>query len=281
LKIQEYETLHFDLIYSSCQHGAIGQETSLRVLCADSSSIVGNQLNVLDELYEGDIVTSYGTLILIHRTGKLVEIKGDTSVNISELSQAILQTLDMRSCDNEWPYLERLFKTSRVRTGAVTAGLPDIKWVFPNDRISANPRQNVVLIWDPYEESAQEFELQFKTIFDDLIGEPYKWHQNRLVLPLDTFKLSEDLQYLLIDVRVANDQYMHGAQVGIEFSETSHALPDTFEANTAIKALEIAFHLELNGGWEYATSYFELAAELSEHPFYQQMLTTHLKRSAR
>lgn len=262
--------------------GAFAQEAPVfKLLYADSATVNGTKLERDQELSIGESVRSYGLMILVHRTGKFIAFEGDMVVNVAGSNSSILQSLQMDECTNDFPSLDLLFssKNLRYRLGAVTAGMPDVEWVVPsNNRLIAHPKQEIALLWKPYQRDVKAFEFRVNSMFDDPIVKPRQLSDNRLVLPLDTFTVEEDIPYILVGVRSLNDEYSRVKEIGVKLSKTSYFMPDTFEFNSATKALEIGFYLEENRACEYALPYFEKALELSDHPFYKEMLANHKMR---
>jgi hypothetical protein len=258
------------------------QESAVfKLLHSDNAMVDGIKAERYQELFGEESIQSSGLMIFVHRTGKFIAFVGDTVVNVNLSNKRILKSLQMDECSNEWPSLEPLFSTEmkRYRTGAVHAGIPDIKWLVPSTRrLMGHPKQSIALLWKSYQSSADAYEFRVNTMFDDPIVKPIQVNEDRLVLPLDTFTVEEELPYILVGVRGLNDGFSRVEDVGVKFSDTSYFLPDTFEAATAIKALEIAFYLEEHGACEYARAYYEKAVVLSNHSFYKEALTSYKQR---
>ena len=263
------------------QYAVTAQDASVfTALHADSAVISGERVQRLQTLSGNEIVESFGLMILVHRTGKFFEFKEAATISVSELNREILESLGMVECENDWPNFNLLFFKGRNRnpTGAVSAGLPDLEWMVPADRVVANPVQTIALLWKPFRTQVLEYEFRVNSVFDEPKVNPVKLDTDRLLLPLDTFTVEQDLPILIIGIQSVLDRHDRWEEIGVRLSDTSYFMPDSFEASSAIKAFEIGFYLEEHRACEYALPYYEKAVALSSHPFYREVLTNYKLR---
>ena len=269
------------LVLFILQFSVSAQDSALfTVWHADSASVVGVAVERFQTLTYGETIESSGLLILAHRTGKFFEFKEAATISVSELNREILGSLGMVECGNDWPNFKLWLAKgmSRNPIGPVYAGMPDLEWIVPADRIVANPKQTIALLWKPLHTDLVEYEFRVNSVFDEPIVNPMKLDTDRLILPLDTFTVEKDFPFVLIAVQSVEDRHFRWEEIGVRFSETSYFMPDSFEASSAIKAFEIGFYLEEHRACEYALPYYEKAVALSSHPFYREVLTNYKLR---
>lgn len=249
------------------------------VLHADGATVSGVTLNSFTLLDSGDVVKSKGLLILVHRTGKFISFEKKATLKIAELNRSILQELKMQSCDNVWPSIEILFSNGRRNrlTGAVSARIEEMEWLVPDNNSMANPNQTLGMLWRPIRDGIKSYQLQVNNIFDEPIGDSWNTMEDRQILRLDTIKELE-IPVVIINIWDPASKYRQVEGMGIKLVDSKYAMPDTFEATTAVKALEIGFYLEEYQLCQYALPYFEKAVELSDNPFYKEMLDKHRAR---
>jgi hypothetical protein len=88
----------------------------------------------------------------------------------------------------------------------------------------------------------------------------------------------------ILEVRDAKDEDLNSNKVGIKESENTYYFPTLCIDDNAAYALETAYYTEQNFShsrfyYETILNYYQLAADLSDHPFYDQMLENFRKRS--
>jgi len=111
----------------------------------------------------------------------------------------------------------------------------------------------------------EKFSVSVKTFFNELLIEK-EVTGNHVILHLEDFEVPENLY--LVKVRTVQKQKgqetCQSEELALRLKKKPNIyIPDACGTITAIKALEIAYHLELYGSYQQAGVYYRRARELS------------------
>ncbi|MEQ8809741.1 MAG: hypothetical protein RIE59_11785 [Imperialibacter sp.] len=88
----------------------------------------------------------------------------------------------------------------------------------------------------------------------------------------------KDNTLLIVNVRDGNDSTFRSSDIGIMLGPEYFYMPRDCELMSPVKALEMGYYLESTLYGVDATEYYELAAELSDRPIFDEFLRLYKKR---
>ena len=210
------------ILLSALGFGGVAQSDGVvfTVLHADSLLKNGIPVVALDQLNKGDVLTSTGLTLLVHKTGAFIAITTDSTLTISTMDALVLERKGMTACHNLWPDLNLLFEeASYNKTGAVTAGIPDIEILLPGQNALAHPKQDIYLVWKPYNQRpVDSVQITLTNLYAEPLGRPVVSADRNLRLPLDTVELDTEDQILIVQLGGAGSRHILMEEVGLELS---------------------------------------------------------------
>ncbi|WP_416865545.1 MAG: hypothetical protein ACMVP2_24700 [Imperialibacter sp.] len=250
------------------------------ILSNEDSSLVRFRL-----LSMGDtiILSSESYLILAHHTGHFLEFSGDTVIAISNIAENIANQLNIIP-DQGAPRIdfEGLFSADHSRmhnTGAVVRCVSyPIEFVLPIAGVQTISRKNptLCLMWEARD---MDLHTSFKVEISDIFEEKVDLIEvNGYSTTVDFSKFMEHGSLFIVNVCDVTDSDFRSYDVGIKIEREYNYLPEMCEPILAVKALEMGFHLEFSSYYPDATKYYQLAADLSNEPIFDELLALHRQR---
>lgn len=257
-------------------------ENPFQVVYADNVSNIytGLPLKRLSKLSINDTIKieNSGHIIMAHFTGLFLEFEKDTTLVIAQLANKIKQRMGFNpELTKQRFIIDQLFQNENLKKrvsaiGAVSRPWPSyLKFVLPySDHNSSIVNQQVCLIWentDPEYKSAS-YDLAVKSMFNDVLD---KISTKGKYLNMDLSKYANKESLYIIRLSAPNDEQQNDTVI-LSNNENPVYSPTYCEAKTALEALELACHLEMGYGYKTSIKYYELAAQLSDKPIFNEIL---------
>ncbi len=251
-----------------------------QVIAATNARYLKNQntVSVKDYLENDDqIKLSNGHLIIVHSSGKFIELFNDTLLNISVANNHIKNKFRIKPI-NERPEISMLFNTT-YKPFIVHDGVYINQGYLMNfDDIQTTSNDSICIKWKSFREpSPSNFKVTVTNMFDELIFQKSTIDQYYLI---DFNNIDFGLEPLIL-IKVHSEEMDFTTQtIPIRISEyKEYYVPHYCEPKNALEALELAFSME---HYYYmvddAKDYYQLAAELSVKPIYDQLYKNYLMR---
>ncbi|WOK07723.1 hypothetical protein RT717_03735 [Imperialibacter roseus] len=248
-----------------------------QVLAANAASTVSGQLKPLDIVDVNDLITlKSGHMILVHNSGKFIEFKGDTTISVRNLDDHLKLKYNLES-HRLRPDISLLLATNRlpyrVMDGIYTQTLyinniggPGIDIAEPED---------FCLTWTAFGKYHSQYEIILTNVFGEQIDTIYTVDT---VVKMNLLKYRDKM--IIAEVIVPNDSMYQSPQQGFRLAGKRQFLfPNQCDVSTPIQALEKAYHMDTHYYLvDQAQNYFELAADLSDEPIYDELLANYRSR---
>lgn len=258
-----------------------------QIVYAEQASRIGDSINLapLHHLSVNDTVqlndSSY--LILAHYSGLFLEFKGDATLIISEISDSLIRDFNINPENVKFrTNVELLYsnkqspKTCRA-TAARSYRLP-IEFVLPQRRIELSKNFSELCVsWSSniINVSDHTFNFRIKNIFDQQL-DVIEVKGNKIDLNLSKYNNEQNL--FVIKVEDKNNPEIQSSDFGIKVNEQYYYFPNSCNFDSALKAIEMGYHIESNHCYFEATEYYELASKLSDHKIFKELLNNHINR---
>jgi hypothetical protein len=262
------------------------------ILAEKAFSKNGNLLESLDIIQLDDVlIIRNGAILLSHVDGEFIFFEGSQSVNMSELHDSLFGSpyrskpiAEKRPSIDDLVRSERTIPIKNKSAGIARPNYPDIEIdiFIPSPPFDLAqyllPQQNLCLFWKPINENHwgnNQFEVNVYDQFNYLI-EKFETNEFSIALNLESF-FSQQNDLLIVKVI---DRYYglesHRIPIVLDQFATIYTTPCNLQ--TAAQAVKIGFDLEKIWRDDEATSYFQLATQLSDHKFFDQLSKLHLQR---
>lgn len=248
----------------------------------------GKSIKSMDFLQTGDtvVVSSGGTLAMLHKKMYPVEISVDSVIVINELSTAIETYVNLNVYGMKYAKdfnVSRLFalkpgdvKPDRMYWGAVHRGVFEFELFYPpmswgNNRLDMS--DDLCITWRPIKGLAK---IEILDLYENVILS-FPVLTNSFTIPKEEF----------MKIKEKNALLGTGDSVGVHrtytiLSKFNNTLPFPFPCNLdkPSSSLLVALVMEFANPpyLEGAEKYYVLATTLSPHPFYTQMLNNYRER---
>lgn len=223
-----------------------------------------------------------GYLILMHHTGFMYEVNGDTVFTLQNLNREIAKTLDIREHKMQTRVeIEQLYsdEIDLIYSNAVTRHFSyfEIANTGKSNSItlsSSNPRICLQLIGSM--EPTQKYYLKAVNIFNET-DSILLLESNNIEIELPNFKCGKQTCiFQIVDETMKNElSDAFAVRLGPQYQYHT----DICQYESPISNLETAYHFERNGYPTLASKYYEKASELSNKQFYQEVLDLFYQRN--
>jgi hypothetical protein len=275
--------------YSSAQDAASEKKFPFQVLYAENTkNKAGQVLKSLDVVSIDDILTvgKNGTLSLIHHSGFPIEVNGDTTIEINDLHDLLVIPKDKNSSSSR-PQIDNLFiSNSSLVKNKLTAChdcTHDLEILYPPAfaQSGINYKDGLCIKW--VASTSKTYQVNIANIFEDLI-KSYTVDSNELNVTGDELRtLKGEEKILIIRINDLENKKCSNGSMLKEFPANNVKFPYGCDLEKATFALMAGLYIEMLPGkyFDEAEKYFLLATELSDRPFYKEMLANFKKRTER
>ncbi|MEQ8534920.1 MAG: hypothetical protein RIB86_23910, partial [Imperialibacter sp.] len=218
-----------------------------------------------------------GHLILVHFSGKFIEFKGDTIVDLASLSDRLSRLLKP---GNKFYRPEIDFLLSTKSQVGVFDGASGI--VLVADQVTAIPEtdeKEYCLSWiiRASDRIPEKYSIKLINIFGERLDSIVT---DKMSIKLDLSKYGDGPQLFIVNVSDTDSPDYRSSDIAIRVGMDYFNINNSCNPTTAIEALEVAFHIERK---YYATKesypYFQLAAELSGDSIYSDLRARYESRA--
>jgi len=257
------------------------------------SSFVGKPESPLLRFHlveEKDIVTLRdGYLLLMNSMGEFFEFSGDTTILVNDLianqnyvDAPKYRELNIRSLFGKAP----IYLRGATAGMGCTSGIDIIFNVLPgyDNKFELPFGEKHCLWWGHMGKlpTVEKYKITIRNLYDEVIDEI--WTNNRMIeLELDQYKAKGDLYVLqvIVDDGKEPSEACTSKQIAFILKENPTCfIPNACGEMIAVKALEIACHVEMNGNIKLAGDYYRTAVSLSEHKeVYREIYNWYHKRN--
>jgi hypothetical protein len=229
-----------------------------------------------------------GYVLMAHYTGFLFEFYGDTIISVRQLNEHLSNEINLTlSKKGLRANFTKLFERTRLSQGAVSgSGRSSIQLILQSRSLKISKNSPVIsLSWIDHQhpKAIRKYRVIIKSIFDETVDILYT---DQRCVTIDFSRYTNDPPLFLIRIEDVKDPNLTSSEIGISVGSQSHYFPQTWDPNTAVQALEIAFYFENTyqyGGSKYlkneAAFYYNLADKLSDQPIYTTFLNNFKARN--
>ena len=262
------------------------------VLIADKVSFVnGSGIRSGDHLGSMDsvIIRGDGYLMLAHFSGKLIEFEGPGTISIGQESSLIQKMLAIEELPSHgWASPDLLFSRKKQyddqfykELGPVEGNL-GLAYSYP-----FNPQTSKIVISKNYPKACLRWTSSksrvgtgpYRVDISDIANNQIDMiSTNDSLLSIDFSNYQNESDLYLVRTSIANNLEYSTGEEAIYLGEEHRYVPRACIPNAALAALELALYYEEIQLYLLAWEYYEKAAALTDHPFYQQMFLNFKER---
>ena len=258
-----------------------------QVLTAENARKIGDSTYIerYDLLGKYDLIsiTNGGNLVLLHFTGRFLEIDQDTLLDMYSVSKHLEDRLNISGEVHQRPIMENLFRDIRLRQSRIHSvtyhhclSYDRIEFLHSLDLMGVSANDPAICLrWIDREtdQDTSSYVVKIKNIFDEPVDSIFT-DQPEIALDLSGYENEEGLFILrVIDGR---NEEITSMDIGLLLGSEEVYWPRVCNISSSLSALELGFFLENNGQLELAGKYYQLAEDLSQESIYHEINSIYL-----
>jgi len=257
-----------------------------QIIHAENVENGAGHVNRLDLIGQQDTLhMDEGYLLMVHVSSKFYESFGSQELVIKELVTDEFEKFNQDS----WfrPDIAQLYGTTSVFNprGSVQDGTYyDLTYYLQDSRenkFQILKDEDYCLWWYDSREkkSAINYAITIRNIFDEVL-DTLKVNDDHVALQLSNYEDNHGDLYI-VEVHDLKDPEINARAIALEeVAKINIYIPNACQASSSLQALEIAYFLENNEieNRDIVLEYYEMAAKLSDHTIYHELLELYKKR---